>query len=106
MPNALVQSVAQKTGKPTSEIERLWKKTGEIIDNPDISDADKYAYLVGILKNILGLKEDFGIGVSAPAALDAGFPSETPENSGVFANKIGKIQKRKIPYVEWLRNIT
>lgn len=103
MPNAVVQSFAQKSGKTTAEVETLWKKAEAITNQSDVAVDDKYAYLVGVLKKMLKL-EDFGIGVAAPAALNVGMPSTEPENSGVFAPKIGdgKIQKRK-HYVEWLK---
>jgi hypothetical protein len=62
MPSPIVKSFADKTKKSFSEIEDKWKKSTEIVDKqyPDIKkDSDKYYKLVvGILKNMIGLKEN------------------------------------------------
>ena len=43
MPNAVVQSFAQKSGKTTAEVETLWKKAEEITNQSDVAVDDKYA---------------------------------------------------------------
>lgn len=53
-------------------------------------------------KKIETVGEDFGIGVSGPAALDQGVPESG--NSGVFAKKIGKMQKRKYSFRDYIKD--
>lgn len=103
MPNSLVKSFAKKTGKSIPEVESLWNKAEDIASkNSDINGEAKYAYIVGILKKMLSIEEDFGIGVGGGAALDQGVPESG--NIGSFANKIGKIQKRKYSFKDYLRD--
>ena len=101
MPNSLVKSFAKKSGKSVEEVEKLWQEAEQIAKKNDVKEESKYAYIVGILKKMLSIDEDFSIGVGGPAALDAGVP-ESGE-SGVFANKMGKTQKRK-GYTEYLKS--
>lgn len=60
MPSSVVVSFAKKTGKPESEIEKLWDNTKELVkkDYPDVEvDSDNYFQLVtGILKKRLKLE--------------------------------------------------
>jgi len=61
MPAALVQTMADKTGKSVAEVEKLWDKAKEIASKeykgvPEDSDR-YYAVVVGILKKMLGIKE-------------------------------------------------
>ena len=102
MPNAIVKSFAKQSGKSVADIEDLWSKAFSLAKkNKDITDENKYAYTVGILKKMLDIEEDFGISVDGPAALDTGVPA--PGNLGVFANKIGKIQRRKYKVIDYLK---
>lgn len=63
MPSATIASFAKKTGKSEKEVERLWKEAKQAVDKqyPDIEkDSDRYYALVtGILKKMVGLKENF-----------------------------------------------
>lgn len=102
MPNSLVQSFAKKSGKSVPEVEKLWNKVQDMAKEKGLEDEHMYAYTVGILKKMLSIEEDFAIGVDGPAALDQGFPA--PGNSGVFADKIGKIQKRKYSFKDYLKD--
>lgn len=102
MPNSVIKSFAKKTGKTVSEIESLWDKADTIAKDKGISDSDKYAYIVGILKNMLSIDEDFVISVGGDAALNAGFPESG--NTGSFAPKIGKVQKRKYTFRDYLND--
>jgi hypothetical protein len=103
MPNNVVRSFAKKSGKTVDEVEVLWKNAEDIASkNSDIDGEAKYAYIVGILKKMLSIDEDFGISVSGPAALDQGVPESG--NSGVFANKIDKIQKRKYSFRDYIKD--
>lgn len=104
MPNSIIQSFAKKTGKSVSDVEALWKKAEDIASkNSDIDGGEaKYAYIVGILKKMLSIDEDFAIGVGDGAALDAGFPESG--NFGSFAPKIGKTQKRKYSFRDYIKD--
>lgn len=102
MPNSLVQSFAKKSGKSLEEVEKLWNKVEDIAKEKGLEDEYMYAYTVGILKKMLSISEDFAIGVDGPAALDAGVPESG--NTGVFANKIGKTQKRKYSFKDFLKD--
>ena len=103
MPNAIVKSFAKQSGKSIDDVEDLWAKAYSLAKkNPNIKDENKYAYTVGILKKMLNVEEDFGISVDGPAALDTGVPASG--NLGVFADKIGKIQKRKYKVIDYLKS--
>ena len=102
MPNSLVQSFAKKSGKSVQEVEKLWTKAKDIAKEKGLDDADVYAYTVGILKKILSISEDFAIGVDGPAALDQGFPESG--DIGSFAPKMGKTQKRKYSFRDYLKD--
>lgn len=98
MPNNIVKSFADKSGKSETEVEKLWNKAEEIVkDKYDLTpdDEDKYYSLVtGVLKKMLKLvDEEFGTGVAA-SGVAAGAPSGGP-GLGVYAPKIGKVKKRK-----------
>lgn len=56
MPNNIVKSFAQKTGKSEAEVEKLWDKAKAEAEKADTDDV--YAYTVGILKNMLSIKEN------------------------------------------------
>lgn len=63
MPSAYVRNLAKETGKSTAEIEKLWKKAKEITaETLGTKEADfgskEYKYTVGIVKNMLGVKEE------------------------------------------------
>jgi hypothetical protein len=61
MPSNIVKSFAQKTGKSEAEVEKLWNKAKEQADKKDDleKDSDSYwAYVTGILKNMLSIKEN------------------------------------------------
>lgn len=102
MPNSLIKSFAKKSGKTIPEVEKLWNKAQDMAKEKGLEDDNMYAYIVGILKKMLSIEEDFSIGVSGSAALDQGFPA--PGNSGVFADKIGKTQKRKYCFKDYLKD--
>lgn len=61
MPNNVVKSFAEKSGKSVEKVESLWKKAKSIVkkEYPDVTpESDKWYKLVtGTLKNMLGLKE-------------------------------------------------
>jgi len=63
MPNNIVKSFADKTGKSKDEVEKLWNKSKEIVkkEYPEIKeDTPEFFKLVtGILKKSLGLRESF-----------------------------------------------
>lgn len=63
MPSAYVRNLAKETGKSTAEIEKLWKKakeiTAETLGTKEVDFTSKeYKYTVGIVKNMLGVKEE------------------------------------------------
>lgn len=62
MPNNLIKSYAEKSGKPESEVEKMWdevKKSVFSSDNyEDLTDERKYAIVNGIVKKNLGLNEE------------------------------------------------
>jgi len=63
MPNNIIKSFADKTGKSKDEVEKLWDKSKEIVKSeyPKVKeDTPEFFKLVtGILKKSLGLKESF-----------------------------------------------
>ena len=84
MPSPIVKSFADRVGKSTQEVEKLWKKAQDIAkkEYPKVKkDTDQYfKIVVGILKNMLNLKEEI---VSGDIA--------------TFAKKMGKVQRRPLP---------
>lgn len=63
MPSAYVKNLAKETGKSEAEIEKLWKKAKEITSETlGTKESDfgskEYKYTVGIVKNMLGVKEE------------------------------------------------
>lgn len=98
MPNNIVKSFSDKSGKSEAEVEKLWDKSEEIVKekyNLSPDDGDKfYSLVTGVLKKMLKLvDEEFGTGVAA-SGVSVGTPSGGP-GLGVYAPKIGKIKKRK-----------
>ena len=62
MPTPLIKSLADKSGKSVSEVEKLWNKAKEITKseyNLNPEDDNYYSITVGILKKMLKLKESF-----------------------------------------------
>ena len=57
MPANIINSFADKSGKSKEEIERLWNKAKEQASKE--GHEEDYAYIVGILKRMLGLNESF-----------------------------------------------
>ena len=62
MPSGLVKSLAKKANVSVEEVEEKWEKAKSIAkeEYPKITeDSDRfYAVVVGILKNMLGLKDE------------------------------------------------
>lgn len=63
MPSGYVKNLAKETGKSEAEIEKLWKKakgiTSETLGTKESDFGSKeYKYTVGIVKNMLGVKEE------------------------------------------------
>lgn len=63
MPSAYVKSLSKETGKSTNELEKLWDKAKKITSETfnkteDEFGSKEYSYTVGIVKNMLGLKEE------------------------------------------------
>lgn len=62
MPVALVKSLSKESKKSRKEVERLWNKAKEIVNDeyPEIPEKDNrhWALVTGILKKMLGLKEN------------------------------------------------
>ena len=63
MPSGFVRKISKETGKSVREIEKLWGRAREIASeefgkNPDDFGAKEYAYMTGIVKNMLGLDEE------------------------------------------------
>ncbi len=60
MPNNIIKSFAEKSGKSVKEVEKLWNKAKAIAKESDIPETDKdkfYSYVTGILKKMLSIKE-------------------------------------------------
>ena len=55
MPISIIKSFAKKTNKTSQEIENLWKRAKK--EAKAMGMENKYDYIVGILKNMLGLDE-------------------------------------------------
>ena len=58
MPNAVINSFAEKTGKSVAEVDKLWNKAKEIAK--EAGESENYAYITGIVKKMLGLNETVG----------------------------------------------
>jgi hypothetical protein len=58
MPNAVINSFAEKTGKSVAEVDKLWNKAKE--SAKESGQGENYAYITGILKKMLGLNETVG----------------------------------------------
>lgn len=63
MASPYVVKLAKETGKTEKEVEKLWDKakeiTAETLGTPESKFGNKeYAYTTGIVKNMLGIKED------------------------------------------------
>ena len=52
MPSAVVKSLAKKSGRSISEVERLWNKA-KVISSQDNDGKPNYALTVGILKKMM-----------------------------------------------------
>lgn len=57
MPNSVIKSYADKTGKSVAELENLWDKAKEAAKEQ--GRTDDYAYITGIFKNMAGVKENY-----------------------------------------------
>ncbi len=99
MPNNIVKSFADKSGKSTTEVEEMWNNAENIVKdkyNLSKADGDKYySAITGLLKKMLKLvDEEFESGVG-----NTGLASGTPSGGaglGVYATKIGtKIRHKK-----------
>ena len=63
MPSPYVNKLAKETGKSVSEVEKLWDKAKEITSDTfgkkeDDFGSKEYSYTTGIVKNMLGVKEE------------------------------------------------
>ena len=61
MPNATIKSFADKSGKSVDEVEELWQKAKRITDKVESIEKDSeqyYAYVTGIVKNMLNIEDD------------------------------------------------
>lgn len=105
MPNNTVKSFADKSGKDEAEVERLWTKATELVNQkyPDVKEDRHYALVTGILKKMLKINEEFAVGV-ADSGMNAGVP-ESGAGKGEYAPKMGKPLKRKNPklIIDYLR---
>lgn len=72
MPSTILKSLANKSGKALKTVEDYWDKAKKSVakmkDQPD----DKYAYMVGIVKNRLGLESTDLVLAGMPVELVAG----------------------------------
>lgn len=88
MPNSVMKSFAEKTGKKTKTVEKLWKKCEKIVKKEyDIDEKSErfYPLVVGCLKNLLGLNKEQEDATVTTANL----------GSFVFAPKISDIASRQ-----------
>jgi hypothetical protein len=60
MPSNYIKSLADKLGKSEEEIENKWKKAKKIAKDEGMDEGtdEFYAYVTGIVKKMLGLKEE------------------------------------------------
>lgn len=61
MPTPLIRSLAYRAKKTVEHVEELWHEAKEQAkaERPNLHDGDYYAFVVGIVKNRLGLDEAF-----------------------------------------------
>ena len=91
MPNNIVKSFADKSGKSEKEVEALWDKAVGIAidDGRDKDDENFYPYVVGILKKMLKLTDESMASITTTSMGGA---------DAQFANKMGanrKAEKKK-----------
>ena len=55
MPANIIKSFSKKSGKSEEEVESLWQKAKSIAK--EANREEDYAYIVGILKNMLSINE-------------------------------------------------
>lgn len=62
MPNNIVKSFAEKSGKSVKEVERLWDKAKELVKDeyPDTTEGSEefYQLVIGILKKMCSIKSE------------------------------------------------
>lgn len=106
MPTPLIQSYAKKTGKSAKELENSWKEAEK--EARDMGQGNNDAYIHGIFKNMIGIKEadflkikqllfqesDFKnwkeFDTSFSDAIQSGDFTELPESPGVIKRKTGE----------------
>jgi len=92
MPNNIVMSFADKTGKSEEEVEKIWNKAKILVKKQyDISDEDEkfFKLVTGVVKKVLKIKEE-EFSTAAP----------TSTATGQYAPKIGTVKKRKKKRIE------
>jgi hypothetical protein len=114
MPVNMVQKYADETGKSVSEVEKLWTKAKEVAKEAGRKEDDEnfYPYVVGILKKMLGLKEE-DVSQATSTTSSAGVDSPVPASGsgmGSTQTKMGQTRKRKrahlINFREYLEHNT
>ncbi len=77
MPNAVVKTFAQKTGKSEADVEGYWSKAKEIVtkDYPEIEKGSEsfYKLIIGVLKKMLSIKTENEGGSIGIADVKAGY---------------------------------
>jgi predicted transcriptional regulator len=60
MPNTIIKSYAEQSGKSIAKVEELWDEIKEYVDKkyPKLAKARKYAYVNSVLAKKLGLKKN------------------------------------------------
>lgn len=61
MPNNVVKSFSDRTGKSESEIESIWKATEAQVKKEYPDKEDIYGLVTSIVKKKIGLKEDWNV---------------------------------------------
>jgi hypothetical protein len=103
MPNNIIKSFSDKTGKTEKEIETYWNKAKKISIDKGYTETDDdfYAYTVGVLKQMLGINESDGQAATSVSSTGLGGPVPASGSGNAITHvKVGekplKNKKKKL----------
>jgi hypothetical protein len=97
MPNSVVKSFSDKSGKSIATVEKLWQAAVESVkkSNPDMKESNDrfYPLVTGLLKKMLKIDEEAGAGAGAGAPAGGGTPVGGPSTT---TSDIAQFAKRMV----------
>ena len=88
MPANLIKKLAKEKGKTVEEVEVLWDKAKEVAK--EHGHDKNWAYIVGILKKMLGIEEDTATTLSS-TGLDSGAPESGSGKAVTFTRVFSQV---------------